>query len=73
MFFIQECVLTAVAAHEAYKREARMFNELCKTLPGEQAEELMRERKKRRDEELKHSRNLEVARESRSLNFWGNR
>lgn len=52
--------------------EQKRFEALCKKFP-EKAETLRAERKKRQDEELQHQRNLEVAREGRSLNFWGNR
>lgn len=66
-------ILSTLAYAEAYKKEAIRFDIYCKSLPPEQAEKLQAERKKQREEELQHQRNLEVAREGRSKNFWGDR
>ena len=73
MFGMEFCIVNAVAALKAYQEEAKRFDELCKSLPQEQADKLKMERKKQREENLQHLRNLEVAREGRSLNFWGDR
>lgn len=53
--------------------EAEQFADLCKSLPKHVSEDMISERKKRREAELQHHRNMEVAREGRALNFWGNR
>ena len=73
MFSLLFDVTSAFAYVKAYQEEARRFEEMCKSLPPHIAESLRAERKKQRDEKLQHQRNLEVAREGRSLNFWGNR
>ena len=73
MFGMDFYIVNAVAALKAYQKEARLFDDMCKSLPQEQADKLRMERKKQREENLQHLRNLEVAREGRSLNFWGNR
>ena len=56
---------------ELSEREA--FKKLCKTLPKEQSDFIKATRIAHQKEQLEHYRNLEVARESRSLNFWGSR
>ena len=74
MFGIQFVMIqAAVATLKAYQEEARIFEEMCKTLPDDIVATLVADRKKRQEEARQHQRNLEVAREGRSLNFWGNR
>lgn len=73
MFGVDFFIINAVVTLKAYKEEAKRFEELCKSLPQEQADKLRLDRKKRQEENLQHQRNLEVAREGRSLNFWGDR
>ena len=74
MFDIQFEMIQAVATTlKAYQEEARIFEEMCKTLPDDIVASLMADRKKRQEEARQHQRNLEVAREGRSLNFWGHR
>lgn len=64
---------TAVNIIEAYREDKKRFDALCKSLPEEMANQLKADRQKRMDESEQHRKNLEVAREGRSLNFWGNR
>ena len=73
MFGFDFFIVNAVNTLKAYQEEARRFDELCKSLPQEQADQLKAERKKQREENLQHMRNIEVAREGRSKNFWGSR
>jgi hypothetical protein len=73
MFGIDLSAIQAVIYIEAYQKEAKRFDEFCKTLPIEQANKLIAERDRKIADVLKHQRALEVAREGRSLNFWGNR
>ena len=73
MFGIQFAMMQAVATLKACQEEARRFEEMCKTLPDDVVASLRADRKKRYEENLQHQRNLEVAREGRSLNFWGDR
>lgn len=73
MYGIVFAVVNALTVAKAYQAEARRFYEHCKSLPPEQAQRLQAERDKQRQEDIQHQRNLEVAREGRSLNFWGER
>lgn len=73
MFGIVPYTIEAVSCLKAYQEEAKRFHELCKTLPEDKANELKALRKRQQEENLKHQRALEVARESRTLNFWGER
>lgn len=63
----------AAAILEADQKEKRAFKKLYDSLPSDMAAELRRERKNHKDRILRHYKNLEIAREGRSLNFWGNR
>lgn len=76
MFGFAENLIAAeslVSALEYHRKEQKNFEALCNSLPNEEAEKLRAERKKTREENLKHQRALEIAREGRSLNFWGER
>ena len=73
MFGIAQAVVQSVSYLKAYQEEANRFDDYCKTLPIEEANKLRAERNRQREETLKHQRALEVAREGRSLNFWGDR
>ena len=73
MFGIHFAAVQLVVSLKAYQEEARIFDELCKSLPPDVVVALREARKKRQEEALQHQKNLEVAREGRSLNFWGNR
>ncbi len=65
---------TGVAtAMNAVNAERKAFKSFCDSLPKDEADKLKAVRMARRDTELAHQRALEVAREGRSLNFWGNR
>ena len=65
------------AAAQAAEKERKDFEKFCDSLPKEDADKLRSERKagqkKRREVYEQHQRDLDVAREGRSLNFWGNR
>ena len=56
-----------------FDAERLAFKKFCDSIPKDEADRLRAERRARRDTELAHQRALEVAREGRSLNFWGNR
>lgn len=70
MFYILEIGL----AHLAYEQEkAKRLKVRLKTMTPEEQTALLKMMKKQHKKEAKHRRKLEVAREGRSLNFWGNR
>lgn len=73
MFNIAFCIMNAMAVAKAQHEYESRFEETCKSLPPEMEQELRRDRQKRQEDNMQHQRNLEVAREGRSLNFWGNR
>lgn len=54
-------------------KEQEAFNKMCDSLPKERSNALRETRRKQWQEELEHNCKLEIAREGRSLNFWGNR
>ena len=53
------------------KENQRAFSELCSTLPKDQAYKLRAERSAKIKADAGHRKALEIARESRPLNFWG--
>lgn len=55
-----------ILAEEAEKERER-FKALCDSLPKEEANKLIEKREIERKEEKQHQRNLEVAREGRSI------
>lgn len=63
----------AIAQMQAYAHEQQQLSKLRKALPPEEFAKIMKARKKARKKEAKHQRKLAIAREGRSLNFWGNR
>ncbi len=72
-FLVLTVAIDSLSTIERSIEEVKAFNELCDSLPKEEADKLREERSKRIESEQQHRRNLEVAREGRSLNFWGNR
>ncbi len=66
-------IMESLAAIEDEKN----FNELLATLPQKRANKLRKERKeeakKQQEIRAQHSRDLEVARAGRNVNFWGAR
>lgn len=70
---IAQIVISAKAILESHQREKQAFKNLCNSLPPDVVSDLRSKRKKQTDQLLQHYRDLEIAREGRSLNFWGNR
>ena len=73
IFGTQAVISSMMAELEAYRKDALRFNAIRKSLPIEEANKLREERRKDMEGRLKHQRALEIAREGRPLNFWGNR
>lgn len=73
MFGIAGGVLQAITIIERDIVEREAFEKMCESLPASSAEFLRLARKDREKEEIEHIRKLEIAREGRSLNFWGDR
>jgi len=72
VMFLGGCIFPiAESAVNAFNAEKKAFKQLCDSLPKDEADKLKSARSARRDAELAHQRALEVAREGRSLNFWG--
>lgn len=69
MFGIEVCVASVLWAVE----ENKQFELKCSLLPKDEADKLRAERKARFELESQRRHELAVAREGRSLNFWGNR
>ena len=53
--------------------EFNEFEKMCDSLPENVAKEFRAARQAERLHEREHREKLEIAREGRSLNFWGNR
>ncbi len=70
---IEACLIAAQAA----EKERKAFEAMCDSLPKKETDKLRAERKteqkKRSEIYEQHQRDLAVAREGRSLNFWGSR
>jgi hypothetical protein len=69
MFFAGMAVTAFMMALE----EKKQFDAMCETLSPEDKAMAIAARIRRQQIEQQHARNMEVAREGRSLNFWGNR
>lgn len=66
-------IITAVSALHQLERERVAFNDMLNSLLKEQSREMRYIRALRMEDQAKHQKDLEIAREGRSLNFWGNR
>lgn len=63
----------AIAELQRHRVEQDHLKELRKKLPREQFDAIIKQLKKKHKRDAKHQRKLAIAREGRSLNFWGNR
>jgi hypothetical protein len=64
----------AFSAHlMAAIKEIQDFENMCNSLPEAEASKMRELRRKTIAEKREHQRKLEIAREGRSLNFWGQR
>lgn len=52
--------------------EQKAFNELCNSLPKDEADMLRKKRRKRLRKVQKQRNRIEIAKAGRSRNFWGN-
>ncbi len=64
---------TAIAVLAAHIEQERQYKKYVLGLPPELRKLELKRHRKERKRLIEHSRKLEIARESRSLNFWGNR
>ena len=69
MFGIEIAVATAMRSIQDAKEEQRIIQ----SLPPDLAKKILKKRAKERRRIQKYQEKLAIARESRSLNFWGNR
>ena len=70
MFFLTPFIVSTVASQAfSITEEEKAFQAMCDKHP--EGDRLREERRIRRKKEEDHRKKLEIARESRPLNFWG--